>query len=853
MVLGLTTPVRDGNRDRPLGPIDDNQRLPAIDGNAANGIVKPALDPFQTKQKEQAAADKRRKKVKPSSLCLTPPSLIQGSAGQSYQRGLCIGEGGFARCFQVNDGNGEIFAAKTLAKAALNSEKTRSKLLTEIKIHRAMNHPGIVNFVDCFEDDKNVYMLLEMCSNQSLADMVNRRRHLTEPEARFFFLQILGASAYMHSRGVVHRDLKLGNIFLDRDMNLKVGDFGLAARMDTVYSRRFTVCGTPNYISPEVLKRPHGHGFQTDIWALGVILYAMLVGRPPFQDRDVDKIYQRIKQHEPCFPPAPSSSLRTAWDLVPDDARDLVTKMLHPNPAERPSVNECLQHPWVRKGVCVSSVPAAALTEPVYLFATAQESAQNYVNLLRSTGLDKLCSKSEGSASVEIVSDAEMKNTSNKHILPHSISPPSTKDKYKPVAVAPEDSPANAQARTERIPDYDSPVVGRPKVRSTTGNNDSPVVSRQRLDAVAENAGDAAVMATSQQDARSAANSAVTAVADNGNGRQLFRNRFKFSLLAARTSTETDEKRERLGSAEGTTATARVNAVGTYGSQQGALSYAPPPGTQASSALSTTSAASSVAARPTSNGPPRLLQRPASTSTKNIIGPLRVSLRQTLKSIKTSLDTARQTKEEGILPSFMSPVEPPSVVTRWADFEDNWGLAYCFSDGSVGMLFRDRTSMRMDPSFNTYVYFESRSRPGLTTMHRTAADTADPRRAKKIEVLNYVRRYMDRELGHAIEPVRQGGDVSQGQILHHLQKNDDYIMFLLTDGSLQFNFIDHNKVILYDNGTKLGLITSNHQLFSWQLDDALVATRAKHFQRIYLTQKLVTIHNAVREYYQAIE
>lgn len=849
MVLGLTTPVRDGNRDRPLGPIDDNQRLTAPDGNAASGIVKLILSPNHAKQKEQAAADKRRKKVKPSSLCLTPPSLIQGSTGQSYQRGLCIGEGGFARCFQVNDGNGEIFAAKTLAKAALNSEKTRSKLLTEIKIHRAMNHPGIVNFVDCFEDDKNVYMLLEMCSNQSLADMVNRRRHLTEPEARFFFLQILGASAYMHSRGVVHRDLKLGNIFLDRDMNLKVGDFGLAARMDTVYSRRFTVCGTPNYISPEVLKRPHGHGFQTDIWALGVILYAMLVGRPPFQDRDVDKIYQRIKQHEPCFPPAPSSSLRTAWDLVPDDARDLVTKMLHPNPTERPSVNECLQHHWVCKGICVSSIPAAALTEPVYLFATAQESAQNYANLLRSTGLDKLCRKSEGPASVEVVSDAEMRNTSDKHVLPHSISPPSTKDKYRPIAVAPEVSPANARAATERIPDYDSPVVGRPNVRSASGNNDSPVVSRQRLEAVSESGSSSGALASSQQESRSATNSAGTAGADNGNGRQLFRNRFKFSLLAARTSTETDEKRGRPQSAEVTTATAKVNAVGTHGSQQSA----PPSGAQPSSGTATTSTASAVAARPTSNGPPRLLQRPASTSTKNVVGPLRLSLRQTLKSIRSSLDTAKQTKGEEGLPTFMNPVEPPSVVTRWADFEDNWGLAYCFSDGSVGMLFRDRTSMRMDPALNTYVYFESRSRPGLISMHRTAADTADPRRAKKIEVLNYVRRYMDRELGHAIEPVRQGGDVSQGHILHHLHKDDDFIMFLLTDGSLQFNFVDHNKIILYENGTKLGLITSSHQLFSWQLDDALVATRAKHFQRIHLTQKLVTIHNAIREYYHTIE
>lgn len=140
-------------------------------------------------------------------------------------------------------------------------------------MHQSMDHPNIVKFIECFEDNQNVYILLEMCSNKTLMDMHRRRKRFTEPEARYFMIQILGAVKYMHSRRVIHRDLKLGNIFLDENMHVKIGDFGLAALLLSDSERKKTICGTPNYIAPEVLfGKQDGHSLEVDIWSVGIIL-----------------------------------------------------------------------------------------------------------------------------------------------------------------------------------------------------------------------------------------------------------------------------------------------------------------------------------------------------------------------------------------------------------------------------------------------------------------------------------------------------------------------------------------------------------------------------------------------------
>lgn len=373
---------------------------------------------------EKPATKKKREKL--SSLCKTPPSTIRTRGGREYNRGSCLGEGGFARCFQIKDDTGRVFAAKTIAKASIKNEKTKTKLLSEIKIHKSMSHPNIVQFIDCFEDDVNVYILLEICPNQSLMDLLKRRKILTEPEVRFFMVQIIGAIKYMHSRRVIHRDLKLGNIFFDPDMNLKIGDFGLAAVLAAGKSRKYTICGTPNYIAPEVLNgKVAGHSFEVDTWSIGVMMYALLFGKPPFQSKEVNEIYERIKINDYSFPIDKD---------VSEEAKQVISDILNTNPLKRPSMDEILQYPWFRTGGFPSSLPKDILiSEPDFGFISPQVSLQNFVNVQRAAGL--ISSDAVSSRNPIEILKSDLESEKPKKILPHSLSPGNTKSKYREMVV----------------------------------------------------------------------------------------------------------------------------------------------------------------------------------------------------------------------------------------------------------------------------------------------------------------------------------------------------------------------------------------------------------------------------------
>jgi polo-like kinase 1 len=126
---------------------------------------------------------------------------------------------------------GLILAAKVVEKSSLKKTRAKQKLMSEIKIHSSLIHDHICKFKKYFEDKDNVYIVLELCPNSSMNDMVKRRKRLTEMEAKCYINQLINASQYMHSQNIIHRDLKLGNLFLGDEMKLKVGDFGLATKV----------------------------------------------------------------------------------------------------------------------------------------------------------------------------------------------------------------------------------------------------------------------------------------------------------------------------------------------------------------------------------------------------------------------------------------------------------------------------------------------------------------------------------------------------------------------------------------------------------------------------------------------
>lgn len=214
----------------------------------------------------------------------------------NYQKGKFLGKGGFAKVYEFQrEGDTEIVAGKVVEKESLKKSRARQKLMSEIKIHRSIRHENVVQFQHFFEDHQNVYIILELCGQHSLNEMLRRRKRLTEAEVIFISMGILKGIQYLHSHRIIHRDLKLGNVFLNDKMQPKLGDFGLATKLEFDGERKRTICGTPNYIAPEVLEGKAGHSYEVDMWSFGVIVYTLLVGTPPFETNDVKATYQRIK------------------------------------------------------------------------------------------------------------------------------------------------------------------------------------------------------------------------------------------------------------------------------------------------------------------------------------------------------------------------------------------------------------------------------------------------------------------------------------------------------------------------------------------------------------------------------
>ena len=136
-------------------------------------------------------------------------------------------------------------------------------------------------------------MTFELCPSGSLMDMLQHQCQFTELEVCFFMVQLIRSCHYMHIHQVIHQDLKLENLLLDVNMNIKVMDFGLAALIENLGERKKTIYGIPNYIAPEVLfNTANDHSFEVDIQSISVICYTLMIGRSPFQTKDIKEIYQ---------------------------------------------------------------------------------------------------------------------------------------------------------------------------------------------------------------------------------------------------------------------------------------------------------------------------------------------------------------------------------------------------------------------------------------------------------------------------------------------------------------------------------------------------------------------------------
>ncbi|CAI7661351.1 unnamed protein product [Penicillium bialowiezense] len=343
--------------------------MEALSPRSTNQMIKPKLA-MDVKPFAAAPPSGQQKAAVSKNHADPPPPVVTEpeDGGEQYAIGGFLGKGGFAVCYEGSLArNGRVYAMKVV-KSHMPQKKMEEKFRTELQIHSKMRHPFIVQFYRAFAFESSTYVVLELCPNGSVMDMVRKRRCLSLPEVRRLMIQLCAAVKYLHKRFVAHRDLKMGNLFLDHNMNVKVGDFGLAAMIlsDKDAKRRNTLCGTPNYIAPEVLdKSKGGHTQKVDIWSLGVICFAMLTGYPPFQSKTQEEIYKKVRNLSYVWPKESDTN-----NFIPEEAKDLVARCLNLVDEERPDPDDIVEHPFFNMyDGCIPRQldPACRFNKPLWL------------------------------------------------------------------------------------------------------------------------------------------------------------------------------------------------------------------------------------------------------------------------------------------------------------------------------------------------------------------------------------------------------------------------------------------------------------------------------------------------------
>ncbi|KAG7706836.1 hypothetical protein KL914_002720 [Ogataea haglerorum] len=207
----------------------------------------------------------------------------------------------------------------------------------EIIIMKLISHPNIMALYDVWENDNELYLVLEYVEGGELFDFLINHGRLTEQEAVGYFKQIIKAVEYCHKFDICHRDLKPENILLDKNHNIKIADFGMAA-LETKHKLLETSCGSPHYASPEIVAGRTYHGSPSDVWSCGIIFFALLTGHLPFDDSNIRKLLLKVQAGKFHMPVNLSS-----------EAKDLIWSMLRVDPRDRISIHDILNHPLLKK------------------------------------------------------------------------------------------------------------------------------------------------------------------------------------------------------------------------------------------------------------------------------------------------------------------------------------------------------------------------------------------------------------------------------------------------------------------------------------------------------------------------
>jgi len=229
---------------------------------------------------------------------------------------------------------GHKVAVKVLNRQKIRNLDMDHKVQREIRILKLFVHPHIIRLYEVIETPADILMFVEYVPRGEIFEYIVEHGRLSEDEGRRFFQQIISGVEYCHKHMVVHRDLKPENLLLDKNLNVKIADFGLSNVMQDGEFLK-TSCGSPNYAAPEVIRGNHYAGPEVDVWSCGVILYALLCGSLPFDDENIPNLFKKIK-----------GGVYTLPSHLSEGSRDLIPRMLVVDPLKRITIPEIRQHPW---------------------------------------------------------------------------------------------------------------------------------------------------------------------------------------------------------------------------------------------------------------------------------------------------------------------------------------------------------------------------------------------------------------------------------------------------------------------------------------------------------------------------
>ncbi|XP_075082061.1 CBL-interacting serine/threonine-protein kinase 1-like [Nicotiana tabacum] len=258
-----------------------------------------------------------------------------------YDVGRTLGEGNFGKVkYARHVDSGQPFAIKILEKAPILDLNFIAQIKREIGSSKLLKHPNVVRLYEVLANKSKIYLVLEYVNGGELFDRIASKGKLKEAQGRKLFQQLIDGVSYCHNKGVFHRDLKLENVLIDIKGNIKITDFGLSALPQQFWDDGLlhTTCGSPNYVAPEILSNKGYDGATSDTWSCGVILYVILTGQLPFDDKNLAILYKKIIKGDVHIP---------KWLSL--GAKNLIKRILDPNPRTRITMAEIKIDEWFKQ------------------------------------------------------------------------------------------------------------------------------------------------------------------------------------------------------------------------------------------------------------------------------------------------------------------------------------------------------------------------------------------------------------------------------------------------------------------------------------------------------------------------